>query len=300
MNEDDHRGEQQPMTDEEALTAMFASLVEDSPASEVSPDRVIQLAGGEQDAALERRIKRLKLGRNFLLVAVLAGFVAIVVPKIGHSSSESSAPSSSSAAAPAAAPVPAASAAGSAAASAASAPAAAASVPAAAPGAPASGSAASDGPTPGGSSPAGTSAQAAESAAAAPASGAASAAAGGGLPSPTAASSSGCSLLPPKAVLAVRAQFPAGYFGPATLPAECTGLYGATMESRAPNRGPLHIDVTRAGAGSCREAVPACTPLAGARGAYQQATPGLGSPVYVYGNGYQVEALRRRHSSARA
>jgi hypothetical protein len=100
-------------------------------------------------------------------------------------------------------------------------------------------------------------------------------------------------LLPSRAVLAVRAQFPAGYFGPATLPAQCTGLYAATVEPRAPNRQPLHIGVTRATAGSCRKpaAGPACTPVAGAPGAYRQPTAGQGSTVYVYGNGYQVELV---------
>ncbi len=108
MTDDHDRGKREPMTDEEALTAMFASLVQDSPASEVSPERVLELAGSAQDAALERRIKRLKLGRNLLVAAVLVGLVVFVVPKLGHSSTASSATSSSAvASAPAALPVPA-------------------------------------------------------------------------------------------------------------------------------------------------------------------------------------------------
>src|ERR1700712_2301700 len=107
MNDDD-RSEREPTADEQALTALFAALVQDSPPSEVSPEAVIEQALQDHDAALDQRIKRLKLGRNLLIAAGFAGLVVIFVPKLGHLSrtatSSVSSSAASSAAAPAAAP----------------------------------------------------------------------------------------------------------------------------------------------------------------------------------------------------
>src|ERR1700712_4576706 len=111
MNDDD-RSEREPTADEQALTALFAALVQDSPPSEVSPEAVIEQALQDHDAALDQRIKRLKLGRNLLIAAVFAGLVVIFVPKLGHLSSTATSSVSSSAASSAAAPAAAPSAAG--------------------------------------------------------------------------------------------------------------------------------------------------------------------------------------------
>src|SRR4051794_26450601 len=88
-----------PTADGRALAALFASLVQDAPASELSPEKVIELGKKEHNRALDQRIKRGKYGRNLLLAAALAALAAIVLPKLGHpSAAVSSARSSPSAA----------------------------------------------------------------------------------------------------------------------------------------------------------------------------------------------------------
>lgn len=90
--------------DEQALRAMFAALVDDAAPSELSPLEVRRSATSENDATLDRRLKRLKFTRNALVAAALAGVVALLLPHLGSTSTGTAASSSASAAAAGAIP----------------------------------------------------------------------------------------------------------------------------------------------------------------------------------------------------
>lgn len=245
--------------DERAMTDLFASLVADAPASEVSPLDVVRLGRREAREALDTRIRRFKVLRNVLVAAAFAALVVLIVPHLGSGSSSSTAASSAGAAS-----VPAA------AASAVRQPAG--SAPArsgaAVAGGGAAGSAASDGGSSGGaaagSAPAGSAAAAGSdgsnagstsAAAGSTSAAAASAAMTSGAPAPapapgaaptpdsakalsasgSAASAAGrsgpvtpgtesvvpCPPLTARSVGAVRSAFPAGYLGPAAAGSGC-------------------------------------------------------------------------------
>lgn len=245
--------------DERAVNDLFASLVADAPASEVSPLDVVRLGRRAARDALDTRIRRFKVLRNVLVAAAFAALVVLIVPHLGSGSSSSTAASSAGAAS-----VPAA------AASAVRQPAGSAPAPqqsgAAVAGGGAAGSAASDGGSSGGaaagSAPAGsaaaagsdgsnggsTSAAAGSTSAAAPSAAMTSGApvaAPGAAPTPdsakalsassSAASAAGrsgpvtpgtesvvpCPPLTARSVVAVRSAFPAGYLGPAAAGSGC-------------------------------------------------------------------------------
>ncbi len=266
------------MTDEQALAAAFAALVEESPPSEVSPLAVIRLAMQQQR---ERTARRLRIGRNVLLAAVFVAAVVVVVPRLGHSSSTEAASSSSRAYAPYA-PYAAAGSADQSAGSGTPAP------------------VAGDAPTAGSSAPAaaaGSSTSAAGSSAAAsgglslPAAGSAAAAASavaGRAPTVaphTAQPASGCAVLPAKAAAAAKAAFPPGTFGATTTAPGCD-LYGATLAPATPGGTTVTVRVRKAATGRCLHLAVPCAPTAGH--AYQRAAAGSAPTVWVYGNGYEV------------
>src|SRR4051794_20556256 len=99
-----------PMTDEQALTALFASLVADPPPSQLSSEDVIRVAIQEQHRGQVQRSRQLKFGRNLLVAAAFVALLVVVVaPQLRHTSSQTAVSSSaaspaSSAAAAAAAP----------------------------------------------------------------------------------------------------------------------------------------------------------------------------------------------------
>ena len=286
MSSDDDSDEAGRSADEQALAALFASLVADSPPSEVSPEEIIELGKNEHNSALDRRIKRLKLGRNLLLAAALAALVALVVPKLGHSSSSTASSSSSAAAAaaPSAAAAPTSAAASAASGGADAAGAGISAISSAA--APAQSYAAASGapanPAPINSAPASSASAGSAAAAAAP------------TPGPKEpGTAAGCALLPTKALAAARAALPAGEFGTIKAPAGCTGGSGATGATLTNPAGRvLSISASRAPAGACTEAAAAvCSPVPGAPDVYQH-TNASTTTIWVYGQGYQVVLTR--------
>lgn len=271
--------------DEQALRAMFAALVQDAEPSAQSPLDIQRRAKAEQRSTVDRRGKRLRYIRNTMIAAVLAGVVALVLPHLGSTSTETAAGASSAASAPAASPV-----------SAAAASAAAGSYPgnaaaagegssaassAAASGAASGGlTAAGDGPAGGAAAATAASSGAASSeamssgAGAAPSAGDASSAgasssAAAGLPAPASsgAASSGplasstsrgpCVQLPARALADVRAAMP-GYGGAIRI-TSCT-----LQASMGPATGTATFAVDRSGRASCGQSVAACPVPAGA------------------------------------
>ncbi len=257
--------------DEVALAALFAAVVLESPASEVSPDDVIELGRKEQRAVLDRHTRRRIYGRNLLIAAAVVALLAIVLPKLGNSQSDTAATASSTSAAAAAA------------------------APSAAPAAAGSGGSAAAGEAAPGTypAPAEGSAAATSAGSSAAASSEAAAVASDGLPAATSAKGppvaavAGCAPLPAKVLAAVRVVLAAqGVVGGSGL-AECTGGYGAGFTG--PHGAELTITVSRAAPGACRQRPPGCTAVPGALGAYQgpgtAADPGT---IWVYGDGYEV------------
>lgn len=275
--------------DEQAIAAMFTSLVQGAPPSEVSPFQVIRLARDEVRAAGDRRARRLKIGRNVLLAAAFAAVVVLVAPHLGSSSTgEATAASSASSAA-----------AGTSAASAPAAGAAAVGAPAAsAPAASSSsaaGSAAASGA--GSASASASSNQAGEASSSAASSGGAAAGAPAPMPAgaiplvPTVTSTVAgqCPMLPASLVAGVRAAFPTGYFGAPVAVSRCAGLFGATL-SAPRHADTLTIVVRRAAVGECRGAVASdCSPVAGEPGVYRTLTAGPAGTIWVYGRGLEVQ-----------
>lgn len=273
-------------SDEKALTDLFASLVADGPASEISPLAVIKLGRIDQRTALDAKIKRFKVLRNVLVAAAFAALVVLIVPHLGARSAESAA--SSSSASVAAAPAAAASkdyralVTGSPAGS------------AAAGGAAAGGAAAPQARASSAGSESPASAAAAMSAAAAPAP------TNGGVRPDTAAAPSGvlapsaagarCPPLSAGSLAAVRATFPAGYFGAATAATDCAGsgsnrpVAGSVLTINTSPGAALVVTVVRAATGAC---VPAGCVRRPSPDADTYLAP-AGSSVWVYGNGYQV------------
>lgn len=294
--------------DERALAALFASLVEHSPPSEVSPLEVIKLGTREKDADLDRRVRRLKVGRNVLVAAVIAGVVVLVVPHLGGGSSSTSAANSNASASSSSSEVRAAAAAsGSAGSSGFSSVQSGSAAGGAIPG-PAAGSSAA------GTSSAAAAASAASGTSSAPAGSPAGSARTGSAPASSAASSGGassgsgaalsatdgqphdtsataCAVLPGKAVAAVRAVFPAGNFGAAAAVPGCQSRYGVQLPIPADTGTLLTIIVKRASPGSCdlRTGLDAvCSPVAGSPNVFRQKIPGPTTKLWVYGQGYQI------------
>jgi len=299
--------------DEQALVALFASLVQDAEPSGLSPLKVQELARNEARLATGQRERRFRITRNVLVAAVLAAAVVWVFPRLlpESGSSTTAGSSSASAATSAAAPV----------ASVADAPPPAAATRAAAPSSAAAGSSGRVGgalgegtddretsasaPGQGAGQVTSGSASAASSAAAAsvPASGAASGSAGAGAaPTPVSSAMSsaaatpdagsaagGCRLLPGNAIAAVRAAFPAGYFGAATRVSTCGG-YGAQLNAGSPEAVSVVVLVRKAPAGACRTSRSgvACPEEPVAAGVFRTMTAGGAPQIWVYGGGYEV------------
>ena len=287
--------------DAQALTALFAGLVDDAEPSSLTPLAVQRLAKADHQGRLDRKIKRFKFLRNALVAAVLAGAVALVLPHLGGSTA-STASSAVSAAAPAAraagTPPVAAGAATSAAAGSAASGAVGGSASDAASGSAASAAAGSSagaagssnaaaGPPAGAAgSPAGAAAGSSNAAAGS------SAAASGALP--TQAAGGGAAALGPSgscvpvsaaAVAAVRASLPAQYRNVVAV-SDC-----GTVQARKSASDPgIRLDLTRAPAGVCAQGPdPVCVAVPGSPGAFEDPSSALPA-VVVYDRNLSVTA----------
>lgn len=317
--------------DEQALVGLFASLVADAPASDVSPAVVVRLGKIEAHRALDARIKRFKVTRNVLVAAAAAALVVLIVPHLGSSSAAPTAASSSGnsgyvAAASAAAPQQRRSPAGSGAAGSSAAGSSAAGSGAAGSGAAGSGtagsgtagavngsaaagaasSAAASGamsstppPESGGSDLTRDSAQAPAAAgtsalsSAAPAAAPNSAPAGSAAELTAAATPAGCAPLAAKALAAFRSAFPSGYFGPAVVGAKSAPC--DLFESRLPvvkRDVAVMVTVRRAAVGACRVT---CLPEPGQSGVFFDASrnPFDLQAAHVFAAGYEVSVVTR-------
>lgn len=297
--------------DEQALVALFAALVQDAEPSGLSPLKAQELARNEERRANGQRTRRLRITRNVLVAAVIVAVLVLVFPRLlpeSGSTTAGVASSSASAAMSAAAPV----------ASAAAAPPPAAATRAAAPSSAAAGSSgrvggalgegtddrensASAGPQRGAGTSAAASAASSGAAASggpvptsAPASsgvlaGAAGTAGSSAMSSDAGGSAGGCRLLPGKSIAAVRAAFPAGYFGAAARVSTCGG-YGAQLNAGSPEAVTVVVLVRKAPAGACRTARSggACPEEPVAAGVFRRMTAGGAPQTWVYGGGYEV------------
>jgi len=267
-SDDGHQPDEVSAADERALSDIFASLVADSPACDVSPLAIVKLGQLDQQAALDKKIKRFKLTRNALLAAVLAGVVALLLPHLNGSPPSSTATGSSSTAArlSGALTVPAAGSGIS---------------PLPLPSAAASGKAAAE------------TAASSEQLAVAPSlpvtSGQTAPRTAG---SAVAAGPAGCELLPARAVAAATSVFPAGIFGAATAATGCA-FYGAVLPLAARASATIAVNAAKADTAVCLlpdEGAP-CSPVKGTTDAYEL-PPISGSAgvtdIWVYGGGYEV------------
>jgi hypothetical protein len=260
--------------DQQALTDLFASLVADAPAFEVSPLEIVELGRIEQRHALDSRVKRFRVVRNLAVAAAVVAMVVLIIPHLGSSSSESTAAASSSSSAAAASGSPSPQA-----------------------GVAAAGSAAGSGNASG--SAAGSEAESAGGTSAAAASGAMSAAAPAAVAGSSASTSgAGCPMLPARALEAFETAFPIGYYGRVT--PDSSAAPCVLFESRLPvvkQNETVTVAVRRAAVGACRQA--GCEPVAGQPGVYggdASAGPGVlvVGPFYVYADGYEVAVVSQR------